>query len=493
MSVNRRANVVLLGIDSLRADHMSLYGYCRLTTPHIDRFAGEGAVFMKHFSPSIPTTPGYSTMLTGMDCFGTDVVALRHKGPLGTHVQTLPEILREHGYNTSCVGFTGNPASRGFDTYLDYKAWQPDSTGRCPKAQNLNDCAIPELRRLAGEEEPFFLFLRHMDPHSPYLPPRPFERLFYGGDERREGDGSLQPVWDFKPFADFFRSWIPEGCTDRHYVDAQYDGALAYMDAAIGGLFAELAALGLEEETLVVVTSDHGETLYEHECYYDHHGLYDCTLTVPLVLRWPGKIAPGARHDGFTQIKDITPTILDLLGIAAAHPFDGHSLAPFARSGGATSDLQEEREFYITECTWMRKHGWRTPEWKLIRALEPDFHFKPDVELYHLVDDPLELHNLAGERPDVVQDLTRRLEEHSAGRERETGRVNPMLTNLDWHGHGGGPFTSSRQAYETLHIGSIRGARALQEDDGKQDDGKHDDKQDDKRVDDDKHGKALPQ
>lgn len=454
---NRLPNVILLGIDSLRSDHMSLYGYHRLTTPHIDKFAAGGTTFLNHFSPSIPTTPGYASMLTGMDCFGTNVVALRHEGPIGAD-QTLAEILRQNGYNTTCVGFSGNPSGRGFDTYLDYEGWRPDETGRCPKADNLNAVAIPELRRLAQDEKPFFLFIRHMDPHSPYLPPKPYERLFYGGDEQDPENQSLQPVWDFKPFADFIKSWVPEGTTDRHYVDAQYDGAIAYMDAAIGNIFSAVEALNLTEETLIVLTSDHGETLYEHDCFYDHHGLYECTLTVPLVFRFPGRVPSGVQYPGFSLIKDITPTILDLLGIDTDIAFDGRSLTPTMRGG----ERVQEPEFYITECTWMRKHGWRTPEWKLIRALEPDFHGKPSVELYNLVVDPLELNNVADAEPEVVQLLTNKMEAHIAKREQETDRTNPMLTNLNWHGHGGGPFQSSEQAYHTLHIGSISVARTLQ-------------------------------
>ena len=158
------ANLLFFGIDSLRRDHMSAYGYGRRTTPHIEHLAAGGALFEQHFSPSIPTTPAYAGMLTGQDCFGTDVVALRHPGPLGGHVRTLAEVLGDKGYNTTCVGFTGNPSSRGFQKYVDYSGWGPDETGRSPKAENLNRVAIPELQRLAREENPFFLFLRHMDP-----------------------------------------------------------------------------------------------------------------------------------------------------------------------------------------------------------------------------------------------------------------------------------------------------------------------------------------
>ena len=456
---NKKTNLILIGIDSLRPDHMSLYGYHRQTTPHLDKYAARGAVFENTFSPHIPTTPGYGSMFTGMDCFGMDVVALRHQGGLLPGLKTLAEVLGDEGYNTSCVGFSGNPASRGFQKYLDFTGWGSWAEGRSHKAENLNAVTLPELKRLAGEDKPFFLFMRHMDPHSPYLPPLPFERIFYGTDETDPANRSLDPVLAFKPFCDYFASWFPPDCTDKEYIIAQYDGAIAYMDACIENIFATIRALGLEENTLVVIDSDHGETLHDHECFYDHHGLYECTTRIPLVLVQPGKIPDGMRFSEYCQMKDIMPTILDLLGIASGIAFDGRSLTPLLTGAARVS----EPEFYITECTWMRKHGWRTPQWKLIHALEPDFHFKPEVELYDLVKDPEELVNVAEQEPGVVAMLEARMQAWIAKRERETGRTNPMMTNLDWHGQGGGPFKTSQQAYDAMHIGSPGAAQALQQ------------------------------
>lgn len=455
----RKPNIVLFGIDSLRADHMSCYGYPRLTTPHIDRFAQGGTLFGRTYSPYIPTTSAYSSMLTGMDLFTTQVVALRHKGPLRAEVKTLPEILREEGYNTTCVGFTNNPASRGFDKYLDYAGWGSWNEGRSPKAENLNAVALPELDRLAKKREPFLLFLRHMDPHAPYLPPAPFERMFYHGDECDPKNRSMEPVMAFKPFRDFFASWMPPGITDKDYVIAQYDGAIAYMDSSIRAIFTALEALDILDETIVVINSDHGETLYDHECYFDHHGLYDQTLHVPLIIRYPGHVPAGRRVAGFNRHQDLVPTLLELAGIEADIRFDGRSLMPLVRGEVASY----ESEFYITECTWMRKHGWRTPQWKLILALEPDFHWKPPVELYNLVEDPGENHNLAEAHPDIVALLRARMEQWIARREEETGLPNPIHHQGDWHGHDGvGPFTSSQQAYDTLHIGDPAQAARLQ-------------------------------
>jgi len=455
-----KPNLILIGIDSLRADHMSLYGYPRLTTPHVERMAEAGTVFEKCFSPYIPTTSGYGTMLTGMDCFSTGLVALRHKGDMAPGVRTLAEILRDHGYESTCVGFKGNPASRGFDNYIQYSGWGRWSEGRSTKAENLNAVTLPELDRLAAGDKPFFLFMRHLDPHAPYLPPGPFERMFYHGDECDPANKSLEPVFAFKPFRDFFATWFPPGCTDKDYIIAQYDGAAAYLDACLADIFTAIDALHLTDDTLLVLDSDHGETLYDHDCFFDHHGLYEPTLRVPLVFRMPGKVPAGKRIDTYTTLTNVTPTILELMEIDAGIDFDGVSLA------GEMSGQQREgdNEFYITECTWMRKHGWRTPEWKYIHALEPDFHFKPEIELYDLVNDPEESTNLADQRKDMVETFEKRMRDWIAAREKATGRPNPITTNPNWHGHDeiGGPFTSSRQAYDTLHIGDPDAARKLQ-------------------------------
>jgi arylsulfatase A-like enzyme len=459
MARRRKPNILLIAVDSLRADHMSCYHYARQTTPHLDRFAQGGTLFDNTYSAFIPTTSAYASMLTGMDVFSTQVVALRHQGPLRPQVTTLAEVLREAGYNTTCVGFTGNPSSRGFDKYLDYAGWGSWNEGRSPKAQNLNAVAIPELDRLARQKKPFFLFLRHMDPHAPYLPPEPFERMFYHGDERDPKNTSMQPVMDFKPFRDFFASWMPPGITDKDYVIAQYDGAVAYLDASVQNIFMALEQRGLLDETIIVFNSDHGETLYDHECWFDHHGLYEPTLHVPLIIRYPAKVPAGKRVAGYNRLQDLMPTVLDLAGIETEIAFDGRSLRPMIAGDVASFDS----ELYITECTWMRKHGWRTPEWKLIVALEPDFHFKPEVELYNLVTDPAENVNVAERYPDVVAFLKGRMNAWIEQREAETGLPNPMHHQGDWHGHKGvGAFTYSQQAYDTLHIGDPNQAARLQ-------------------------------
>ena len=216
------------------------------------------------------------------------------------------------------------------------------------------------------------------------------------------------------------------------------------------------------DETIVVINADHGETLYDHECWFDHHGIYDATLHVPLIIRYPGKVPAGKRVPGFNQHKDLVPTLLELAEIDAADlTFDGRSLMPMVRGEVAS----HESEFYITECTWMRKHGWRTPEWKLIVALEPDFHFKPDGRAVQPGRGPAtRTTTWPKKNPAVVAFLKARMEAWIAKREAETGLPNPIHHQGDWHGHEGvGAFKTSQQAYDTLHIGDITQATKLQE------------------------------
>jgi len=139
-------------------------------------------------------------------------------------------------------------------------------------------------------------------------------------------------------------------------------------------------------------------------------------------------------------MKDIMPTALELMGIKTKIKFDGRSLVPLMKG----KLRKPEPEFYITECTWMRKHGWRTPEWKLIHALEPDFHFKPEIELYNLILDPEENNNVAKKEPEVVALLESRMQAHIKKREKQTGRTNPMYTNLNW------PFWEVRKEWNFI-------------------------------------------
>jgi arylsulfatase A-like enzyme len=438
-----KPNVLVLGIDSLRADHLSCYGYQKLTTPHIDKIVESSIIFENAYSPYIPTTPGYTTMLSGMDVIKHQVVSLRPKGPLDMDITLLPEILNKYGYTSGLVGFDGD-FYRGFNIYRNYPSWTIQEDGYMRKAEALNEEVIPLLKLLA--DEPFFLFVRHMDPHAPYLPPPPYHRMFYEGNEKDSSNKSLDPVFTFKPFSDFFKSWMPKGVTDVEYIIAQYDASLAYMDACIQHIFTCLEELDLINRTLIVITSDHGESLMEHECYFDHHGLYEPTIHIPLIINYPDVFPKGKRITELVLQQDLTPSILELLGLDEEVKnigMDGKSFLPLIKREKSFNYT----EFYLTECTWMRKRGWRTEEWKLISSLEPDFHSKPSIELYNLIRDPGEQKNLANAEPEIVDTLQKRMFRWLRKRMLETGKSDPIegyFLGLD------------------LSIGSIKRARDLQ-------------------------------
>jgi arylsulfatase A-like enzyme len=248
--------------------------------------------------------------------------------------------------------------------------------------------------------------------------------MFYGGDERDPANPSMEPVLNFPPFQHYFRQWMG-GVTDIEFPKAQYDASIAYMDTCLRRLFTRLEELRLLDETLVVITADHGEELDEHAMWFDHHGLYDTNLHVPLIMRLPRRIPAGLRIPGMVRLMDIAPTILELAGASdtVTAGIQGRSLLPLL-SGRETAAADR---LFLTECTWMRKRGVRTDRWKLILARDhPDIHERPPVELYDFAADPGEQRNVAEENPDVVAELRADLEEWLARRQAETGLPDPV-------------------------------------------------------------------
>lgn len=432
-----RPNILLVAIDTLRADHLGCYGYARPTSPHLDRLAAEGVLFEDHYAPHIPTHPGFTTLFTGMDAFTHQRVRLGGDVLPDPKIKTLAQLLAEAGYRTAAVDNLPEWFRQGFELYRSYKWPWPMAPGQAwRRAELVNDLALPLLDELAAgtreSSRPFFLFLHYWDPHTPYLPPPPYHRAFYEGNEKDpahlEAPWSMKGPFEFEVFNEYFKAWIEPDVTDARFVAAEYDALIAYVDAELQRLWHRLSEHGLDERTLIVVTSDHGEVLYEHPCWFDHHGLYESNVRVPLLLRWPRRLPAGRRVRGFVRHQDQAPTILDLAGLgelAARERMDGRSAVPliFAPAGERRGLVDR---LYLTENTWMRKRAWRTPEWKLIDGMEPDIHHFPLLELYHLPTDPEEQHNLAPERPDVVAALQRELLLHLAQRIGETGKPDPM-------------------------------------------------------------------
>src|SRR5262249_51077563 len=178
---------------------------------------------------------------------------------------------------------------------------------------------------------------------------------------------------------------------------AQYDAEIAYVDLALAHVFNRLEELGMDDDTLVAVVADHGEIMDEHEGYFDHHGLYEGNVHVPLILRHPGRLPAGQVVDATVQLFDVAPTILDLVGAGDAPRqagMPGRSLLP-TLGGAPGADA-----IYLTECTWMRKRAIRADGWKLIQAMETDLHGLPRHQLFDLRADPGERRNLADQRPE---------------------------------------------------------------------------------------------
>jgi arylsulfatase A-like enzyme len=232
-----------------------------------------------------------------------------------------------------------------------------------------------------------------------------------------------------------------DGVRDIEFVRAQYDAEVAYTDLCISHLINRLEELRLVDDTLLILNADHGEELDDHGCWFDHHGLYDTNVRVPLLMRLPGRLPAGHAVHEMTTLLDVAPTILDLLSlpeIAVQQRMPGRSVVALA-SGSATEPATldppaprvPETSAFLTECTWMRKRGWRTPRWKLIRALEEDIYGKPPVELYDLKADPAEKTNIAESQPEVVAALTAEMEEWIERRMRETGLPDPLVAQSD--------------------------------------------------------------
>lgn len=417
-------NVILIAIDTLRADHLSGYGYRRRTSPHIDRLAEEGTVFRECISAHIPTHPGFTTIFTGMDAFTHQIICQGSKMDLAPEIPVLPEILQKQGYLTAAADNLGRWFNRGFEIYEGYN-WEKEPTVPWRKAEAVNATALRVLDEVADTGKPFFLFLHYWDPHTPYLPPPPFDHMFYScGAEKAPDNHSMDAIWErYEALKYYFAQWMG-GVTDTAFVNAQYDAEIAYCDVVLGRLFNQMEELGLTENTLVILTSDHGEELEVHEgCWYDHHGLYESNLHVPLILCGPG-IPAGKTVHGMVGLEDIAPTILDVLGwgeLKEVRRMDGASMLPLL---GSRSRKGLRSETFLIECSWMKKRGWRTKDWKLIRALEDPFNLPP-VELYNLKEDPEERHNLADVHPDIVEQLTRRMERWRTRRMRETGNPDP--------------------------------------------------------------------
>ncbi len=305
----RARRVILISVDTLRADHVGCYGYGKDTTPHADALAADGALFSDAYAASSWTLPSHVSLLTALSCFHHGVNLETDRMEEGR--PTLADVLRTEGF--LCAAVTGggflSPVfgfSKGFDIYkqAETSLWTSDAAGQV--------AAVTLDWIEANKDRDFFLFVHTYQPHNPYIPPAPYDTKFQDAPtDMRMIDlgGHLGgPGGIFKP--------LPEA--ERRAIVGLYDGEIGYTDAAlVGALTSKLRALGLYDDTLVVLTSDHGEEFYEHGSWEHGHALYDESLKVPLIIKFPGSKFRGKRVGSFVRLVDVMPTILEAFDIGA--------------------------------------------------------------------------------------------------------------------------------------------------------------------------------
>ena len=357
MVASGKPNLLLILVDTLRADHLGVYGYERPTSPRIDGFAEQATRFDRAVAQAAWTKPSVASIFTGRYVHRHGVT--RSLDALGDDLPTLAEVLRRAGYRT--VAFSANPwitpefrFSRGFDEFESGRAMGPQLTNLYRTARRIESlskrtglrlplsgwvfrwagrensgnaerdeaqaASVIEWLRSADQKQPFFLYVHMIGPHDPYDPPREFAEAF----ARSSSPAPRLPPPRVQTTFEHAESLDRE---DLVRLIDQYDAAIAHADSLVGQMLDQLAALGLAEDTVVVVTSDHGEEFYEHSNWRHGNQLYDEVVKVPLLFRIPGGDRGVVRHDP-AQLVDILPTALDLLGVDAPDGTDGRALFP---------------------------------------------------------------------------------------------------------------------------------------------------------------------
>lgn len=395
-----RTNLLLVTIDTLRADRMGAYGNARDTSPWFDAVAADGALFERVYAQRGSTWPSLVSILASQHPVTHGV---RHNGQkLQGDPATLAHALGAQGYR--CGAVLTNASDLGWQGFDDLRAVMEE-----PRDEQATDQALHWLEQFG--DQPFFLWVHLVAPHDPYQP-SPAYMGFVDPGYHGPVDGSVASNTRLL----FGEGPVPED--DREQLLALYDGEVAWSDAQLGRLLEDLKGRGLLDHTLVAVSSDHGEELLDRQRYPFHNAsIYEGSLRLPLALRLPGVVPAGGRHPELTASLDIAPTLLELLGTPVPDSFEGRSLVPLLRD----EPFEVQAVFSELEDAVLSV---RTPDWRYVHnpgghspALVPSGHIQQagltidglhnqldiaPAELYSLVADPLEQRDLAARDPQRV-------------------------------------------------------------------------------------------
>jgi arylsulfatase A-like enzyme len=414
----RRPNLLLITVDTLRADHLSAWGYPRATSPRIDRLASEGVRFAAAQVQWPKTGPSFASMFTST--YPKDNHNVRQIGiPLPCDFTTVAELLQRGGYQTRAVVANGALArefnfDQGFDAYVE--AWkEPHPDGGDPiRAENVTRLAIVAAESLDGER-PWFLWVHYIDPHFPYEAPQPWRGRFQNDEVFQRDARRIRLLDKHSNQMGGIGRRQTIGHQDRlaFYV-ARYDAEIAYADEQIGELLDRLAADGRMADTMTAFTSDHGESLGEHHYFFDHGRFaFQTCLHVPFVLHWPGRIEPKVERDP-VELLDLGPTLLETAGLLTpGRGFaQGTSLWPVLRGDARPDSAVFAEGGTATRGNWIktaREGRFKVHHTRMGGEQRWIGGSGVDLVLYDLEADPGETINVAGKHPEIAERLKRQL------------------------------------------------------------------------------------
>jgi arylsulfatase A-like enzyme len=401
-----RPNVILIVVDTLRADHLSHYGHELPTAEPLDPLRDRATLFTQAYAPAPLTGPSTASLLTGL--LPARHGALVHGVRLNGELRTLAEILRDHGWHTAAVSFNVNVSTKtGFDQGFDRF---DDHLGRTLQYPDVGEM-VEKVRAWLAEpiREPFLLYLQPMNVHGPYRVPK----------SRRRSLLRRPPTGGFVYYGYPMREIMTAGRLDLRdevgpgilrSLSEQYDTAIRYTFEELAAILALLESRGRFDESLLVLAADHGEELFDHGGFSHGYSLHREVLHVPLYVKLPGQ-RRSARVETPVSLVDVVPTLIDALGLEVPRALDGRSLLLRIRAA-LDGGVQEPPRPLLFQTAWVQRAVERamlSGRHKLIEIERNYEGLRDAVRLYDVRDDPAEQRDLAARRPDLVESLRREM------------------------------------------------------------------------------------